>query len=93
MPHPVVGADATVKFTPKAAGKYRVRVTDARTLGGPAYVYRLTVTTAKVPTIEFPLKGNDGLKDVTDAGEGTRFRRAQRAGRTARRSRASGRWS
>ncbi len=56
-----------VKFTPKAAGKYRVRITDARTLGGPAYVYRLTVTTADVPEFHFPIKAKpDGLKDVTE---------------------------
>jgi hypothetical protein len=67
MTHPVVGADASVKFTPAVAGKYRVRVTDARTLGGPAYVYRLTITTETVPEYEFPLKGNDGLKDAVDA--------------------------
>ncbi|VTU00384.1 Peptidase domain protein OS=Solibacter usitatus (strain Ellin6076) GN=Acid_3763 PE=4 SV=1 [Gemmataceae bacterium] len=68
MLHPCVGTDASVRFTPKVAGKYRVRITDARTLGGPAYVYRLTVTTADVPQFHFPLKVKpDGLKDVTDA--------------------------
>src|SRR5262245_27845592 len=70
MLHACVGTDASVKFTPKAAGKYRVRITDARTLGGPAYVYRLTVTTADVPEFHFPLKAKlDGLKDVTDPKE------------------------
>ncbi|WP_439628495.1 hypothetical protein [Gemmata sp.] len=68
MPHPCVGTDASVRFTPKVAGKYRVRITDARTLGGPAYVYRLTVTTADVPQFHFPLRVKpDGLKDATDA--------------------------
>jgi hypothetical protein len=68
MPYPCAGTDASVKFTPKVAGKYRVRVTDARTLGGPAYVYRLTVTTANVPEFRFPLKAKpDGLEDTTDA--------------------------
>lgn len=68
MLHPCVGTDASVRFTPKVAGKYRVRITDARTLGGPAYVYRLTVTTADVPQFHFPLRVKpDGLKDVTDA--------------------------
>ncbi|MBA4062457.1 MAG: hypothetical protein C0501_01885 [Isosphaera sp.] len=66
-PHPCVGTDASVRFTPKAAGKYRVRVTDARALGGPAYVYRLTVTTADVPAFHFPIRARpDGLADVTD---------------------------
>lgn len=64
MVHAVAGADASVRFTPKVAGKYRVRIADARTLGGPAYVYRLTITTANVPDIDFPLKANDGLKDA-----------------------------
>jgi hypothetical protein len=68
MLHPCVGTDASVKFTPKTAGKYRVRITDARTLGGQAYVYRLTVTTANVLEFHFPLEAKpDGLTDVTDA--------------------------
>jgi hypothetical protein len=68
MLHPCVGTDASVKFTPRAAGKYRVRIGDARALGGPAYVYRLTVTTADVPAFHFPLKAApDGLKDLTGA--------------------------
>ncbi len=68
MRHACVGTDGSVKFTPKVAGKYRVRVTDARTLGGPAYVYRLTVTTEQVPEFHFPLKAKpDDLKDATDA--------------------------
>ncbi len=68
MRHACVGTDGSVKFTPTAAGKYRVRVTDARTQGGPAYVYRLTVTTDAVPAFHFPIKAKaDGLKDATDA--------------------------
>ena len=68
MLHACVGTDASAKFTPKVAGKYRVRVTDANTLGGPAYVYRLTVTTVDVPAFHFPLKAKpDTLKDATDA--------------------------
>ncbi len=70
MLHPCVGTDASVKFTPKVAGKYRVRITDARTLGGQAYVYRLTVTTAEVPAFHFPIKAkSDGLRDVTEPKE------------------------
>jgi hypothetical protein len=66
MLHACVDTDASVKLTPKAAGKYRVRVTDARTLGGQAYVYRLTVTAEKVPEFHFPLKVTpDGLKDAS----------------------------
>ena len=67
MLHACIGTDASVRFTPKAAGKYRVRISDARALGGPADVYRLTVTTEKVPEFHFPLKvPADGLKDATD---------------------------
>ena len=67
MPHPCVGTDASVKFTPAVAGKYRVRITDARTLGGPAFVYRLTLTTAAVPAYHFPVTTEpDGLTDATD---------------------------
>jgi hypothetical protein len=67
MLHPCVGTDGSVKFTPKVAGKYRVRITDARTLGGQAYVYRLTVTTTDVPAFHFPIKVKpDGLRDVTE---------------------------
>jgi hypothetical protein len=65
MTHPVAGADASVRLTAPAAGRYRVRITDARAQGGPAYVYRLTITTAPVPDFVFPLKaGPDGLTDV-----------------------------
>jgi hypothetical protein len=68
MTHPVVGADASVRFTAPVAGKYRVRVRDARGQGGPAYVYRLTVTTAAVADFTFPLQvPADGLVDVTAA--------------------------
>ena len=75
---------ARVKFTPKVAGKYRVRITDARALGGPAYVYRLTVTTANVPEFHFPLKAKpDGLKDADRRRTGRhRPGRAQRPDRT-----------
>jgi hypothetical protein len=69
MLHPCVGTDASVRFTPKVAGKYQVRITDANTLGGQAFVYRLTVTTEKVPEFHYPLKvPADGLKDATTAG-------------------------
>jgi len=66
MNHSCPNTDASAKFTPKVAGKYRVRISDARALGGPAFVYRLTVTTADVPEFYFPLKTRpDGLKDQT----------------------------
>jgi hypothetical protein len=43
-----VGCDASARFTAPADGVYRVRICDARFLGGPAYVYRLTLTTDPV---------------------------------------------
>jgi len=65
MTHPVAGADASVRFTAPAKGTYRVRVTDARSQGGPQYVYRLTLTTEPVPDHVFPLKAPaDGLAEV-----------------------------
>ncbi|VTS00851.1 Putative pre-peptidase OS=Singulisphaera acidiphila (strain ATCC BAA-1392 / DSM 18658 / VKM B-2454 / MOB10) GN=Sinac_2823 PE=4 SV=1 [Gemmata massiliana] len=65
MLHPCIGTDGSVKFTPKVTGRYRVRVTDARALGGPAFVYRLTVTTENVPEFHYPLRAKpDGLKDA-----------------------------
>src|SRR5262249_25002503 len=36
-------ADARVRFSAPADGKYRVRIHDARFSGGPAFVYRLTL--------------------------------------------------
>lgn len=65
MLHPCVRTDGSVKFTPKAAGKYRVRVADARALGGPAFVYRLTVTTDDVPAFHYPLRvRTPGVEEV-----------------------------
>jgi hypothetical protein len=65
MTYPVAGADASVRFTAPAAGKYRIRITDARSQGGPQYVYRLTITAAAVPDHIFPLKAAaDGLPEV-----------------------------
>lgn len=66
MPHACPGSDASLKFTPKAAGKYRLRIADARANGGQAFVYRLSVTTADVPAFHFPLKAPaDGLRDAS----------------------------
>jgi hypothetical protein len=57
------GTDAAVRFTAPAAGVYCVRVADARGQGGPAHVYRLTITTG---VLKKP-RPADGLKDATDA--------------------------
>jgi hypothetical protein len=65
MTYPVAGADASVRFTAPAGGKYRVRITDARSQGGPQFVYRLTITAAPAPDHVFPLKAPaDGLAEV-----------------------------
>lgn len=67
MLYPCVGSDASLKFTPKIAGKYTVRIRDARSQGGQAYVYRLTVTGENVPEYHFPIKAKpDGLKDIIE---------------------------
>lgn len=58
--HPGIGHDASVRFTAPADGEYRVRVRDARNLGGPAFVYRLTITAGPVLDRVFPLGGRRG---------------------------------
>ena len=59
------GADSFVRFTAAADGKYGVRIRDANGLGGPAYVYRLTLTTDPYVDRIYPLGGRRG--------EATRF--------------------
>jgi hypothetical protein len=53
-------ADALVRFTAPADGTYQVRVRDARSLGGPAYVYRLTLTAEPFVDRTYPLGGRRG---------------------------------
>ncbi len=59
------GADSFVRFTAAADGKYGVRIRDANGGGGPAYVYRLTLTTDPYVDRVYPLGGRRG--------EATRF--------------------
>ena len=67
MTFPVPGSDESVRFTAPVKGKYRVRIGDAKAQGGPAFVYRLTLTSEVVPEFAFPLKAApDGLKDALD---------------------------
>ncbi len=54
------GADSFVRFTAAADGKYGVRIRDANGLGGPAYVYRLTLTTDPYVDRVYPLGGRRG---------------------------------
>ena len=56
----VVGFDASLRFTAPADGVYHVRIGDARNFGGPAHVYRLTLTTSPVVEAVFPLGGRRG---------------------------------
>lgn len=59
-PRAALGADASVRFTAPADGTYHVRIADARGQGGPAFVYRLTMTTDPVVDSVFPLGGKRG---------------------------------
>jgi hypothetical protein len=58
-PHPAP-ADARLHFTAETDGTYRIRVFDARFQGGPAYVYRLTLTTGPHVERVYPLGGRRG---------------------------------
>jgi hypothetical protein len=60
-----LGADSFVRFTAATDGKYTVRIRDANGRGGPAYVYRLTLTSDPYLERAFPLGGRRG--------EATRF--------------------
>jgi hypothetical protein len=53
-----IGADSRVLFTPPRDGKYFVRVTDTRGLGGDRFTYRLLVRPAK-PDFKVTLTGVD----------------------------------
>jgi hypothetical protein len=59
---PALGCDASVSFTAPADGTYHVRVRDAANKGGPAFVYRLTITTAPTAAWVYPLGGKRGEK-------------------------------
>lgn len=52
--------DAALRFTAPADGTYRVRIRDAKQGGGPAHVYRLTITNGPVADVVFPLGGSRG---------------------------------
>lgn len=53
-------ADSVLRFTAPADGTYQVRIHDIRFQGGPAYVYRLTVTTDPQVDRVYPLGGRRG---------------------------------
>ncbi len=56
------GTDPRLRFTAPADGTYRVRIHDANNKGGPAYVYRLTLTSDPVVERAYPLGGQRGQK-------------------------------
>src|SRR5262249_38120943 len=56
------GADSFVRFTAAADGVYHVRISDAGNMGGPAYVYRLTLVAGPYLDRTFPLGGRRGEK-------------------------------
>ncbi len=55
------GADSFLRHTATEDGKYRVRIRDVNRRGGPAFVYRLTVTTAPFVDRVYPLGGKRGI--------------------------------
>lgn len=54
------GSDPMIRFNAPADGEYQVRIHDVNSRGGPAYVYRLTLTSE--PRVErvYPLGGRRG---------------------------------
>jgi hypothetical protein len=65
------GSDPFVRFTAPADGKYQVRIQDAAARGGPAFVYRLTLTDRPYVDRVYPLGGRRGGKAMFElAGQG-----------------------
>jgi hypothetical protein len=54
------GADSMIRFTTATDGKYQVRIHDVQLRGGPAYVYRLTLTADPYVDRVYPLGGRRG---------------------------------
>ena len=66
-----LGADSFVRFTAAADGKYGVRIRDANGKGGPAYVYRLTLSSDPYVDRVYPLGGRRGeTAHLTPYGQG-----------------------
>jgi len=55
-------SDPKLSFTPSEDGDYQVHISDIRSDGGPAFVYRLTLTTGAAVDHIFPLGGKRGEK-------------------------------
>jgi hypothetical protein len=54
------GADSKVRFGAMTDGRYQVRIQDVQFRGGPAYVYRLTLTADPYVDRVYPLGGRRG---------------------------------
>ncbi len=54
------GSDSFLRFTAPADGKYSVHIHDVQYRGGPAYVYRLTMTAGPYLERVYPLGGRRG---------------------------------
>jgi hypothetical protein len=54
--------DSRLRFKATEDGSYRIRIRDVNSKGGPAYVYRLTLTADSVVDHVFPLGGRRGSK-------------------------------
>ena len=57
-----VGSDPVVAFRAPATGDYRLHVANLGFAGGPAYVYRITLSTASYAPFAFPTGGKAGEK-------------------------------
>jgi hypothetical protein len=65
------GADSMVRFTAAADGKHQVRIHDVQMRGGPAFVYRLTLTADPYVDRVYPLGGRRGGKATVElSGQG-----------------------
>ncbi len=64
------GADPMIAFTAPVAGEYQIHIQDTLGQGGPAFVYRLTLTSDPYIERVFPLGGRRGTTvDLTIAGQ------------------------
>lgn len=64
---PKAGRDPRLTFTAPHDGRFHVHITDVRAEGGPAFVYRLTLTTEETIERVFPLGGQRGQKLAVEA--------------------------
>ncbi|HEY3789010.1 MAG TPA: hypothetical protein VGL71_09155, partial [Urbifossiella sp.] len=55
-----VGADPVVAFKAPTAGDYRLHIANLGFAGGPAHVYRITISTAPYAPFAFPNRGKAG---------------------------------